>query len=184
MINELLFLDLFGVGRLNAKRNFPQAASKMGLAADSSHKKRSFPNYSGVYRGCEILVAPEMGSIKVTMQRIPGLFINTFQKKASFGTGDPTIDRFFSARQAPSATQEKLVKNERLIRFLADFIDKWKRKVSQMDIEPGYVECRMRFGNGHYIPASVLEPMTSDLVSIVQLLQETKILNPPAVNEQ
>lgn len=173
MMSELFFLDIFGVGRFNAKRNFPEAAEKMGLKANSPHKKRSFSNYSGTYSGYYVEVAPEMSSIKVMMERIPGLFMNTFQKNVSFDTGNQTIDSLFTARQAPVATCEKLVGNKRLIQILADFIEKWKRKISKMDIEPKYVECRMKFGNGHYIPASVLEPMTSDLVKITLLLQET-----------
>lgn len=183
IMSELLFLDVFGVGRLSAKKKFPQAAEKMGLKASSPPKKRSFSNYSGTYGGFEIEVTPEISSIKVTMKRIPGLFMNTFQKNVSFDTGNPIVDRFFSARQAPSATYEKFVSNKRLVQSLADFIEKWKRKISKVDIEPVYVECRMKFGNGHYIPASVLEPMTSDLVKITRLLQETLVLKKPAANE-
>lgn len=180
MMSELLFLDVFGIGRFVAKKKFPETAEKMGLRAISPTKNKSFSNYIGTYGGFEVEVTPEISSIKVTMKRIPGLFLNTFQKDVSFDTGNRTLDRFFTARQAPSDTYEKLVANKRLIRFLADFIEKWKRKISNVDIEPVYVECRMKYGNGHYIPASVLEPMTSDLVKIAQLLQDTIILEQPA----
>jgi hypothetical protein len=31
----------------------------------------------------------------------------------------------------------------------------------------------LKFGNGHYIPASLLEPMTSDLVGLADVLQQS-----------
>lgn len=172
-VSEIMFLDVLGIGRLKAKKSFPEAAAKMGLTAVSPGRKKSFSDYSGTYGGYDIWVAPEMSSVKVNMPRIPGLFLNTFQKNISFDTGNQDIDRFFTARQAPATTAEKLLKTERFIRSLDIFIEKWKRKINKMDIEPGYIECRLKFGNGHYIPASLLEPMTSDLVGLADALQQS-----------
>jgi len=170
-LSETMFLDIFGIGRLKAKRNFPEAAAKMGLTAVSPERKKSFSDYSGTYGGYDIWVAPEMSSVKVIMPRLPGLFLNTFQQKISFETGNRTVDRFFSARQAPADMAEKLVENERVVPLLTHFIEKWGRKIGKMDIEPGYVECRLKFGMGHYIPASLLEPMATDLVNLADALQ-------------
>lgn len=172
VLSEIMFLDILGIGRMKAKKSFPEAAAKIGMTAVSPGKKKSFSDYSGTYGGYDIWVAPEMSSVKVNMQRIPGLFLNTFQKNISFDTGNPTVDRFFTARQAPAATSQKLIENERFTRLMASFIEEWKRKISKVDIEPGYIECRLKFGMGHYIPASLLEPMTSDLVGLADALQQ------------
>ncbi|MBC2713116.1 MAG: hypothetical protein HGJ94_19635 [Desulfosarcina sp.] len=172
-MSELLFMDIFGIGRLKAKKMFPEAAEKMGLKAHSLLKKRSFPQYSGSFSNFKIEVAPEMSSIKVMMQSVPGLFMNTFGKNVEFDIGNETIDRFFTERKAPRSTYEKLVGNAEWVHFVRRFIEKWKRVIQVLDVEPGYIECRMKYGNGHYIPASVLEPMTSDLVKIADILQKT-----------
>jgi hypothetical protein len=104
-------------------------------------------------------------------QPVPGLFLNTFKKNIQFNTGNSTVDLFFSERKAPPATCQKIKNSPALLTCIENFIKKWGRKCRKVDLEPGYMECAMKFGNGHYIPAWVLEPMVSDMVRLTDLMQ-------------
>ena len=171
MVNNLLYLDVFGIGRFITRKKFPEAADRLGLKAQSEWSYRVFPEYSGRYKKYDVLISQERSSIRVSMQPIPGLFLNTFKKNIQFNTGNSAVDLYFSERKAPQATCQKIINNAVLLAYIESFIKKWGKKCRKVDLEPGYIECAMKFGNGHYIPARVLEPMVSDMIKFADLLQ-------------
>jgi len=170
-VNNLLYLDILGIGRFITRKKFPEAAARLGFKAQSEWSHRIFPEYSGRYREHDVLIAHERSSIRVSIQPVPGLFLNTFKKNIQFNTGNSAVDLFFSERKAPQATCQKIINSTDLLAYIESFIKKWGKKCRKVDLEPGYIECALKFGNGHYIPAWILEPIVSDMVKLADLLQ-------------
>lgn len=171
-INEMLFLDLLGIGRRNTRTHFPEVARKMGLTADSEWSSRVFPTFQGRFQGRHVTIDHERARIRIVLPSIPDLILNTYGKKAAFDTGNETIDGFIKERSVPPCLKGEMTGNSELVSTLEMFIKTWRRKMNKLDIESDYVECRMKFGNGHYIPADVAEPLTRHLISIADLLEK------------
>ena len=170
-VSELLFLDIFGIGRYATRKNFPAVAQRMGLAAESQWSWHVFPEFAGTYRGHQVSIDHNSASIQVALPDIQGLSLNTFGNRKAFDTGSSFLDRFFSERMVPDHLKHALKENAELVQTMERVIRKWRYKMKAMDIESQYVECKMKFGNGRYIPASVAEPLTMDLIAIADQLQ-------------
>ncbi len=170
LIGDLMFMDILGVGRLMAKRKLPEVAKSMGFKEKPGSSPRSFNEYSGKYKGHFVKVEPESATITVYMRHIPNLDLSTTYKKTKFDTGNPKFDRFFTERMAPKDVGEKISRSDELIEFVGVFGKKWKRKCKFVAVSYDNVRCAMKYGNGHYIPADVLEPIISDLIQMADLL--------------
>ena len=179
LISELLFLDLFGIGRFMAKRQFPECAKKIGLQQINSGTSSCFPKYRGNFSGYDIKIDPESSLISVLMDPIPNLSLSTHDKEKTFDTGNIRIDNFFKERKSPTGISKQIVNSNELLNRLDAFIVKWGRICRFFQIQYDLIECGMKFGNGHYIPASILEPMISDLVGLADVIQ--KSINQEAV---
>jgi hypothetical protein len=171
-VSEMLFLDIFGIGRYNTRKKFPEVAKKMGLNADAKWSNRVFPKFQGRYKGHRVTIDHEMARIRVDLPSIDGLILNTYGQGAAFDTGNETIDHFFKEREVPPCLMDEMTGRSELLTVFEVFIKKWRRAMRKLDIEYQYVECRMRYGNGHYIPAAVAEPLTMDLIEIAGLLEK------------
>ncbi len=171
-MSEMLFLDLFGLGRSNTRKKFPEVAQKMGLTADSEWSARVFPNFQGRYQDHHVTIEHELARIRVDLASIPDLVLNSYGSRAVFNTGNATIDGFIKERDVPPCLKDQMAGNSELISTLEMFIKKWRRKMRRLDIESLQIECVMKFGNGHYIPADVAEPLTLDIISIAELLEK------------
>jgi len=170
-VSELLFLDLFGLGRYRTRKKFPAVAERMGLTAESRWSWHVFPEYKGIYNGHQVVIDHSDASVEVALPSIPGLSLNTFGSRKTFNNGNPLLDRFFSERTGPECLKKALSEDAELAQTMKRVIRRWRYKMKVMDIESQYVKCKMKFGNGRYVPASVVEPLTKDLVAIAEQLQ-------------
>lgn len=183
-VSELLFLDIFGIGRYATRRNFPAVAKRMGLTTESQWSWHAFPEFAGTYRGHQVSIDHDSASIQIALPSIRGLSLNTFGDRKTFDTGNSLLDRFFSERMVPECLSHALKGNAELVQTMEWVIRKWRYKMKTMDIESQYVQCKMKFGNGRYIPASVAEPLTTDLIAIAEQLQCACIDAIPAHREE
>ena len=170
-VSEFLFLDIFGFGRYATRKKFPAVARRMGLAAASQWSWNTFPEFNGSYKGHQVSIDHEGASIEIALPSIQGLSLNTFGHRATFDTGNSLLNRFLRERMGPACLQVALRENGVLAQTMERLIRKWRFKMRSMDIESQYVKCKMKFGNGRYIPSSVAEPLTTDLIEIAEQLQ-------------
>jgi hypothetical protein len=171
VVSELLFLDIFGFRRYATRRNFPAVAKRMGLAADAHWSWHISPEYSGTFEGHQVSIDHTSASVEIALPTIQGLSLNTFGDRKTFDTGNSLLDRFFSERMGPECLKQALNENAELVQTMERVIRKWRFKMKVMDIESQYVRCKMKYGNGRYVPASVAEPLTRDLIAIAEQLQ-------------
>jgi len=127
-VNNLLYLDILGIGRFITRKKFPEAAAGLGFKAQSEWSYRVFFYYSGNYKKHDVFISQERSSIRVSIQPVPGLFLNTFKKNIQFNTGNNTVDLFFSERKAPQATSQKIINSTNLLACIESFIKKWGKK--------------------------------------------------------
>ncbi|BBO67186.1 hypothetical protein DSCA_11160 [Desulfosarcina alkanivorans] len=165
-------MDFFGVGRFMAKKKLPEVAKNLGLKEKPGSSPRSFNEYSGKFKGHFVKVLPESASVTVFMRHIPNLKLSNIYKTANFDTGDARFDRFFTERTAPPDVGEKIAASAELIEFADLLRRKWKRRCEFIEARFDNVACSMNYGNGHYIPADILEPILSDLVRFADLLNQ------------
>ena len=172
LIGDFFYMDILGVGRFMAKRKLPEVAKNLGFKEKPGSSPGCFNEYSGTYKGHFVKIQPESATITVFMRHIPNLKLSNIYKETNFDTGNAKFDRFFSERKAPKEVGEKFSASKELIEFADHLRLNWKRKCKFIEARFDNVACAMKYGNGHYIPADVLEPIVSDLVQLADLLHQ------------
>lgn len=170
-VTELLYLDITGLGRKKALREFPKAAKKLGFSLKAS-RSRQFGVYTGIYKGYGFNIDPDSNAtIYLRMPPIAGLKLSTYKDKTNFDTGDHGFDNLFIERTASPELGQKLSEATQLLTFVDQFGSRWKRKYRFIEIVEDGIYCSLKYGNGKYIPGSVLERIVPDMVNIADLLQ-------------
>jgi hypothetical protein len=172
LIGDFMYMDLLGVGRFMAKRKLPEVAQNIGLKEKPGSSKRSFNEYFGKFKGHFVKVFPENADVIVYMRHIPNLKLSTIYTETNFDTGDARFDRFFTERMATKDAGQKIAASGELMEFSDQLRRRWKKKCKFIEVRFDNVACAMKYGNGHYIPADVLEPILSDLVQLADLLNQ------------
>ncbi len=173
LVSDLLYMDLLGIGRSKAKRQLPVIAQKMGLKETGAGPSKLFSKYSGKYSGYNVEVDPESSLITVHMDPIPSLSLSTYEKDVQFDTGNQLVDKYFKERKASDDISRQLVQSEAFLQRLQAFMENRRDICRFIVIQYDMIKCGMKFGNGHYIPASILEPVTSELVGLADALQRS-----------
>ena len=181
-MSEFLYLDLFGIGRLKAKRQLPGVMHEMGFKQTGTVKSGLLPKYAGVYSGYEVKVDPESSLITVHMNPIPKLSLSTYDKTIQFDTGNQVVDKYFKERKASKDISTQLARSKEFLQRMESFIVNRRKVCRFIVIQYDMIECGMKFGNGHYIPTSILKPVTSDLVGLAYSLQQSVNMEKKADN--
>jgi hypothetical protein len=171
-LGDFFYMDILGIGRFMAKRKLPEVAKRLGLREKPGSSPSSFNEYKGTFKGHFVKVDPESASVTVFMRHIPNLKLSTIYQNTNFDTGDARFDRFFTERMAPAPVAAKIAASEALRAFAQTLRNRWKSKCKFIEARFDNVACAMKYGNGHYIPADVLEPILTDLVHLADLLSE------------
>ncbi len=172
-ICELLYLDITGLGRRKAFREFPEVAKKFGFIQKKSRSSKPFGTYTGAYSGYNFKIDPDSNAtIQLQMNPIPGLkeFI-THKGHTNFDSGDQRFDHFFKTRLVSAKLGQKLRKATHFITYAVQFGRAWKGKYNYIQIYSDSIYCSFKYGSGHYIPASILEKIIPDMVKLADLLQ-------------
>ena len=174
-VTQYLKMDMFGLGRWRAMREFPKEAKRLGLH-HKSHLPREFGVYKGKYKGYAFTIDPDSNAtIYLRMKPIYGLRLSTTTHRTNFDTGNPQFDHFFTERKAPPKIREKLSESTKLITFVSAFKVRWKGKYRFVKVVEDGIYFSFKYGSGNYIPASLLEKIMSDMVEIASLIQEAAI---------
>lgn len=168
-ITEFLYLDITGMGRRKAFREFPKAANKFGF----TRKKGKTSTFTGVYDGYSFTIHPKRNAtIHLQMKSVPGLkeFI-TREGETNFSSGDQGFDNLFRTRLVSHQLGQKLSSAKPFIAFAVQFGRRWKSKSNYIQIYNDSIYCSLKYGNGSYIPASVLRQIVPDMVKLANLLR-------------
>lgn len=170
---ELLYLDITGLGRRKAVREFPAAAQKFGFSLKKSRSTGQIGLYAGSYNGYHFTVEPDRSAtVHLRMKPVPGLevFI-TRQGRTNFDSGDPQFDAFFRTRLVSAELGRHLRASSPFVNFAVKFCRRWKGRYDYIQIYPDSIYCAFKYGSGHYIPAPVLEQVIPDMVKLADGLQ-------------
>ena len=173
LVSEFLYLDLFGIGRLKAKRQLPGVMREMGFKQTGTGKSGLIPRYAGTCSGYEVKVDSESALITVYMNPIPKLSLSTYDKAIQFDTGNQVVDKYFKERKASTDISTQIVKSKDFLERMEAFLVNRRKICRFIVIQYDMIECGMKFGNGHYIPASIFKPVTTDLVGLAHSLQQS-----------
>ena len=174
---ELLYLDITGLGRRKALREFPAAAKKFGFIQKKSRSSRPFGTYTGTYKGYNFTIEPDSNAtVQLHMDPVPGIeeFI-TRQGQTNFDSGDKGFDNVFKTRLVSAELGQTLREAVAFLTYTVQFGKRWKGKYNYIQIYKDSIYCSFKYGSGHYIPASVLEKIIPDLVKLADLLQAAVI---------
>ena len=172
-ICEFFHMDITGLGRRKALREFPEAAQKFGFVHKKSRSSRPFGTYTGIYSGYSFKIDPDSNAtIHLEMNPVSGLteFI-TRKGKTNFDSGDKGFDRFFKTRIVSAELGQKLREATAFLAYTVQFGKRWNGKYNYIQIYKDSIYCSFKYGNGHYIPASVLKKIIPDMVRLADLLQ-------------
>ena len=169
IVAHYFYLDPLGIGKHLARKSFPEAAQELGLRRQSTSGNQ-LGNYSGKYKQHFVKIEFESARIQLNMKSISGISLSTSYDRASFSTQDEAFDSFFSERIASSSIADKIKNNETFLNFVSDFKKKWQSKLKYFVVNEDYIECRFKYGYGHYIPGDVLKKFLPDLVRFTVLL--------------
>ena len=145
----------------------------MALYKKKSRSSRQFGTYTGVYNGYTFTIDPDRNAtVHLQMDPIPGLkeFI-TRKGQTNFDSGDQGFDNFFKTRLVSVELGRKLREAAPFVTYTVQFGRTWKGKYNYVQIYDDGIYCSFKYGNGYYIPASVLERIIPDLVKLADLLQ-------------
>ena len=171
-ITQYLDLDILGIGRRKAMREFPKEAERLGLSL-KTRRPKEFGVYKGKYKGYFFTIDPDSNAtIYLRMKTLPGLALNTIYHKTNFNTGNSTFDHLFTERRASPKIRENLCKSTELINFVGVFGNRWKGKYRFIRVVEDGIYFSFKYGSGHYIPASILEKIMSDMVKLAELIQD------------
>jgi len=90
---------------------------------------------------------------------------------SNFESGDASFDGAFKTRRASAEMAGKIKGSPELLQFAAQFASHWKWKANYIQVYPDAVYCSLKYGNGRYIPASVLKTIIPEMVTLADLLQ-------------
>ena len=172
-ICEFFYMDITGLGRRKAFREFPEAAKKFGFIQKKSRSSKPFGTYTGIYNGYNFKIDPDSNAtVHLEMNPVPGLteFI-TRQGQTNFDSGDKGFDNVFKTRLVSAELGQKLREAVAFLAYAVQFGKRWKGKCNYIQIYEDSIYCSFKYGSGHYIPASVLEKIIPDLIKFADLLQ-------------
>ena len=170
---ELLFLDITSLGRRKAMRQFPVAAKTFGFVRQPSRASKPIGTYTGTYKGYDFKIDPDSNAtIQLQMKPIDGIreFI-TKKGETNFQSGVPQFDSLFKTRLVSEELGQRLRNDKRFFTFAAQFAKRWRWKSNYIQIYSDSIYCSLKYGNGRYIPASVLEQIVPDIVELANFLQ-------------
>ena len=170
---ELLFFDITGLGRRKAQREFPAAAKQFGFVRQKSRASKPIGDYAGDYRGYHFFIEPDRNAtIQLQMKPLEGLEELMTRKGASnFESGDASFDGLFKTRRASAEMAGRIQGAPEFLQFAAQFAGQWRWKANYIQVYPDAIYCSLKYGNGRFIPASVLEKIIPEMVTFADLLQ-------------
>ncbi len=171
VVLHYFYSDPLGIGKLLARKSFPEAAKELGLHLRSTTGNQ-IGNYAGKYKNYFITIEFESARVQLNMKPISGLSLSTSYDRQNFSTKNDAFDRFFSERIAPSPIAKKIQQNEELLQFVEYFQNKWQKRLLYFAVNEDYIKTRLKYGNGHYIPGKILKKFLSDLVRLTDLIQK------------
>ena len=171
-ITQYLNLDILGFGRRKAMREFPEEAKRLGFDLKTS-RSGEFGVYSGKYKGYFFSIDPDSNAtIHLQMKPVPGLKeFMTKQGEMNFNSGNKEFDSLFRTRLVSPELGQKLSSAKPFITFAVQFGRRWKSKCNYIQIYDSSIYCSFKYGNGSYIPASILKQIVPEMVKLADLLQ-------------
>lgn len=173
VVCELLFLDITTLGRRKAMRQFPKAAETFGFVRQPSRASKPIGTYTGTYHGYDFKIDPDSNAtILLQMEPIDGIteFLTT-TGETNFQSSDPQFDSLFKTRLISAELGQRLNHEKRFLAFAADFAKRWRWKANYIQIYSDSIYCSLKYGNGRYIPASVLKDIVPEMVELADRLQ-------------
>lgn len=171
--NRLLFLDITGQGRRKAMQQFPAAAKTFGFVRQKSRPSEPIGTYAGTYQGYAFKLSPDNNAtIQLQMKPIDGIreFI-TKKGDTNFQSSNPQFNGLFKTRLVSAALGQRLDHDKRFLAFAAQFARQWRWESNYIQIYPDSIYCSLKYGNGRYIPASVLKQIIPEMVELANRLQ-------------
>lgn len=173
VVCQLLFLDITGLGRRKAMRRFPKAAETYGFVRQPSRASKPIGTYTGTYKGYYFKIDPDSNAtILLQMEPVGGIteFL-TKKGETNFQSSDPRFDSQFKTRLISTELGQRLNREKQFLEFAAQFARRWRWKANYIQIYSDSIYCSLKYGNGRYIPASVLEDIIPDMVELADRLQ-------------
>jgi hypothetical protein len=171
--NRLLFLDLTGQGRRKAMQQFPAAAKTFGFVRQKSRASQPIGVYAGTYKGYAFKLTPDNNAtIELQMKPVEGIReIMTKKGDTNFKSSDPQFNSLFKTRLISAELGQRLDRDKHFLAFAAQFAKQWRWESNYIQIYPDSIYCALKYGNGRYIPASVLKQIIPEMVELANRLQ-------------
>ena len=177
-------------GFQQAMRELPSVAFKLGLQlkqnedSDGDITSRR-AELLGYYEDRNVCVRPWRAMIEVGMNQMPDIDLAINEKPhrsvpvdmVHFDSGNKGFDKFFRKRLANPEIAEKLTRSASRLDYVGKFRRRWNRYLLYLDVTKDGIYCRVKYGHGTYIPASVLEALLPDLCRLAEVLEIAMDIN-------
>lgn len=177
-------------GFQQAMSELPMVAFKLGLRLNEDTSSageimaRSVELF-GRYQTREVCVKPRRAMIEVGMNQMPDIDLAINEKPhrsvpvdmVHFASGNKGFDKFFRKRWANPEIAEKLTRSASGLDYVGEFRRRWNRYLLYLDVTKDGIYCRVKYGHGTYIPASVLEALLPDLCRLAEVLEIAMDIN-------
>jgi len=191
VLDKLLYLDISKLGWRRARREFPVAATQLGLEYILPVLKDYIGQIVGEYQGYQVSIRPDDTSIIQVMQvdsshlRSSRLMVSTYKSQLKyppenmkyFNSGNVDFDKFFRARFAHDDVANYIKINESKLYYVGQFRKTWGNIIRYVEVDDFGVRCSLKYGVvSSYIPTEVLKKILPDLCELAkffELLLET-----------
>ena len=171
---EFFYLDLTGIGKRKAIKEFPVAAQELGFKLTKKRSSQNFGFFSGQYRKYEFDITPDYSAkIILKMQPIKGLEqISTASGNIEFMSQNSQFDKLFKTREATKEFAPVIQQATRFQKAAITFSQQWQRPSDYIGIDNNEIRITLKYGHGSYIPASVLKKIIPDMVELADIIQQ------------
>lgn len=174
-LGEFFYLDMTGLGKKKAIKEFPIAIKRLGFSLSHQGSAQTFGFIQGRIGRYGFYISPDYGAkVALRMPSIAGLVgMSTVKGTITFDSENKGFDRTFRTREVSGEIKATTQFASRFLESATSFAKKWNCATDFIGIDEGEIVVTLRYGHGTYIPASVLEEIVGDMVVLADEIQRS-----------
>jgi uncharacterized protein YbbC (DUF1343 family) len=155
LIDQLLYLDITGMGWKSAKLALPGFARKYDLAFEPAFQKHQMGMVHGLYHARLVSIEPDHRAvIKIELPRLSAirlssassLHLHIQEGMIPFETGNKYMDRYLHTRLSPAPFQIHSEAHRSKLYEVEKITKRWKSKLRYLKLSDGVLTCSFKYG--------------------------------------
>ncbi|MCK5687790.1 hypothetical protein KAI87_00905 [Myxococcota bacterium] len=172
-VGEYLFLDMTGIGKRKAIKEFLAIATSLGFKVKEKRSAQNFGTLKGRHGGYHFIIKPDDAKVIIEIPDIKGLKeISTWKGEINFSSENKEFDKIFRTRLIAKSLIDTIKSGHKFQEAAIAFVQKWHRQTEIITIEGYQIICIVKYGFTSYIPASVLKEIVPELTELADAIQQ------------